>query len=139
MRSWCQQRRGDCHVLLGSGRVSEHHRSNIPTKFAGHVIPVADKDAQFVDLETFEGVEDFEDELGVDLLEIAYLHMLYALLLLGNQRLVTFQLIEVVLDVDINDRHDLYDPFHNVVLDEDVSPSLNDTSILCDPLILVDN
>ena len=103
------------------------------------MVPVAHKDAQFIDLETFQGVQDLEHELRVDLFEIVDEHILHAFLFLGDQRLIPSEFQEIVLDVCVDDGDDFDDFVHDVVLDEDVASGFDEPGVGEDVFVLVDD
>ena len=103
------------------------------------MVPVAHKDAQFIDLETLQGVQDLEHELRVDLFEIINQHILHAFFFLCDQRLIPSEFQEIVLDVCVDDGDDFDDFVHDVVLDEDVASGFDEPGVGEDVFVLVDD
>jgi len=93
------------------------------------VIPVTHEHAQLVDFEGLQRIQDSADELGINILEIVKLELFRLDFAVGDETLMTLELLEVVHDAAVDNRHDVDDATHNIVLYEDVAFCFDDACV----------
>ena len=98
------------------------------------MVSVADKKAELEEFEWFQGIEDDVDELGVDILKLGDFGTViddFNCLVSAdcNQRLITFELLKEVMNWRIDDRYNIDNLPHDLILDVDVTLGLDDLDV----------